>query len=90
MPPADAPALELDLVGLRCPLPALRTRKALRALRPGQRLVVRASDPLAGLDIPNAVREEGDRVEDQSREGAVFRFLLLRLPRPGEASHPAA
>ena len=28
---------KLDLAGLKCPLPALRTRKALKALTPGDR-----------------------------------------------------
>ena len=55
--------VELDLSGLKCPLPALRTRKALRALAPGARLAVTATDPLAGIDIPNVVREEGAALE---------------------------
>ena len=82
---AEQPASEtapqpvaLDLAGLKCPLPALRTRKALRGLAPGARLVVTCTDPLAGIDIPNVVREEGDRLEAQSREGALLRFVIRR------------
>ena len=70
--------VELDLTGLKCPLPALRTRKALRALPPGARLAVACTDPLAGIDIPNLVREEGAALEAQERAGSVFRFVIRR------------
>ncbi len=73
---AEQPTILLDLSGLKCPLPALRTRKALRALVPGGRLAVTATDPLAAIDIPNAAREEGAQVETVTRDGASTRFLI--------------
>ncbi|WP_232630863.1 sulfurtransferase TusA family protein [Methylobacterium sp. Leaf118] len=78
-PLAPSP-VELDLTGLKCPLPTLRTRKALRALAPGARLRVSCTDPLSGIDIPNLVREEGAALEAQERDGPVFRFLIRRAP----------
>ena len=69
-------AIHLDLTGLKCPLPVLRTRKALRGLAPGARLVVVCTDPLAAIDIPNLVREEGGRIEARTREGALLRFVI--------------
>lgn len=77
--PQAAP-VTLDLTGLKCPLPALRTRKALRAIVPGTRLAVTATDPLAGIDIPNVVREEGARIEAQLRDGEVIRFVIRSRP----------
>lgn len=50
----------LNLRGLKCPLPALKTRKALTRLASGDELVVECTDPLAGVDIPNLLRETGD------------------------------
>ena len=41
----------LNLRGLKCPLPALRTRKALSGVASGDLLIVECTDPLAGLDI---------------------------------------
>ncbi|TJV47644.1 MAG: response regulator SirA, partial [Mesorhizobium sp.] len=41
---------QLDLTGLKCPLPALKTRKALSGISPGERLEVRCTDPLAAID----------------------------------------
>jgi len=65
---------KLDLSGLKCPLPALKTRKALKALTGGDRLEVRCTDPLSVIDIPNLVRETGDEVEitEQTEQQIVF------------------
>lgn len=76
--------VELDLSGLKCPLPVLRTRRALRRLAPGSVLVVICTDPLAAIDVPHLVREEGDRLEAQERHDAAFRFTITRLHRPAE------
>ena len=58
---------KLDLTGLKCPLPALKTRKALKALTPGDLLEVHCTDPLSVIDIPNLIRETGDKVEITER-----------------------
>ena len=67
---------KLDLTGLKCPLPALRTRKALKALRPGDRLEVLCTDPLSVIDIPNLIQQTGDRVEIADRAEHRFVFLI--------------
>jgi tRNA 2-thiouridine synthesizing protein A len=36
---------KLDLTGLKCPLPALKTRKALKSVATGDRLEVHCTDP---------------------------------------------
>ena len=69
---------ELDLSGLKCPLPVLRTRKALLALSPGERLKVTCTDPLAGIDVPNLVRETGDVLEDQRDETTKISFVIRK------------
>lgn len=70
--------IELDLSGLKCPLPVLRTRKALRHLQPGDRLRVICTDPLASIDVPNLVRETGDVLEDQRQDGTRLSFLIRK------------
>jgi tRNA 2-thiouridine synthesizing protein A len=52
--------ISLDLRGLKCPLPALKTRKALDAAAPGSVVLVSCTDPLASVDLPNLARETGD------------------------------
>jgi tRNA 2-thiouridine synthesizing protein A len=66
--------LRLDLTGLKCPLPALMTAKALKTLAPGQMLEVHCTDPLSVIDIPSLVHKTGDRVEitDQTEQRIVF------------------
>ena len=70
---------ELDLRGLKCPLPALRTAKRLRTLRPGERLAVLTSDPLAPLDIAHLCRERGDALlASEALPDGGNRFLIRR------------
>ena len=67
---------KLDLTGLRCPLPVLKTRKALKALSAGDRLEVHCTDPLSVIDIPNLIRETGDRVEIAEGAEKLFVFMI--------------
>ena len=67
---------KLDLTGLRCPLPALKTRKALKSVLPGNFLEVHCTDPLSVIDIPNLIRETGDKVEITERDENRTVFLI--------------
>jgi len=68
----------LDLRGLNCPLPVLRTRKMLRRLAHGCRLIVECTDPLAVIDIPHLLRETGDTLEHQEASNGLFIFHIKR------------
>jgi tRNA 2-thiouridine synthesizing protein A len=70
---------KLDLTGLKCPLPALKTRKALKSLKPGDVLEVHCTDPLSVIDIPNLIRETGDKVEITERAGQRIVFLIEKV-----------
>jgi tRNA 2-thiouridine synthesizing protein A len=67
---------KLDLTGLKCPLPALKTRKALKALSRGDVLEVHCTDPLSVIDIPNLIRETGDKVEISELAEQTIVFLI--------------
>jgi tRNA 2-thiouridine synthesizing protein A len=67
---------KLDLTGLRCPLPALKTRKALKSLVPGDRLEVHCTDPLSVIDIPNLIRVTGDGVAVDRRAEKLIVFTI--------------
>lgn len=75
---APAEAVLLDLKGLKCPLPALKTRKALSRIASGERLSVVCTDPMAGIDIPNLLRETGDVLEDQQQGDGTLTFLVRK------------
>ena len=68
-----------DLTGLKCPLPALKTRKALKSMRPGERLEVECTDPLAVIDIPNLLNEIGDSLESTQRDGDRIVFVIEKM-----------
>ncbi len=74
--PLDAPIL--DLRGLKCPLPVLKTRKALRELSAGSRLWVEATDPLSAIDIPHFCSERGHLLIDYAENDGVRKFLIER------------
>jgi tRNA 2-thiouridine synthesizing protein A len=68
----------LNLRGLKCPLPALRTRKALGAMAPGDTLIVECTDPLAGIDIPNLLNQTGDTLENTLKDKRLLTFRIKK------------
>ena len=68
----------LDLSGFKCPLPALKTRKALKGIAVGDQLEVRCTDPLAGIDIPNLIRETGDQIVSQQQTDLYIIFVIAK------------
>jgi tRNA 2-thiouridine synthesizing protein A len=81
---------KLDLSGLKCPLPALKTRKALKPLKAGDVLEVCCTDPLSVIDIPNLVRETGDRVEITARDEQCIVFMIEKTDRVIEKQNRTA
>jgi tRNA 2-thiouridine synthesizing protein A len=74
-------SLSLDLIGLKCPLPVLRTRKALRKLADGVRLDVACTDPLSVIDIPHLLRQTGDTLEGVEEKDDVVTFRIRRVKK---------
>ena len=66
----------LDLRGLKCPLPALFAK---RALRHGEsEIEVVTDDPMAPIDVPHMCRQEGFDVVSIVRDGELARIILKR------------
>lgn len=68
----------LDCRGLKCPLPATLTEKALAGATAGDVLIVECTDPLAAIDIPNLLRRTGDTLEDKSAGGTLLTFRIRK------------
>jgi tRNA 2-thiouridine synthesizing protein A len=68
----------VSLRGLKCPLPALRTRKILSGMQSGDALTIECTDPLAAIDIPNLLRQTGDALEDKAEAGGVLTFRIRK------------
>lgn len=76
--PAADPSPVLDLRGLKCPLPVLRTRKAFASLSPGAALTVLCTDPMSAIDIPHLMHETGNAVEGREVAAGVLTFRLRK------------
>ena len=55
---------------------------ALKSVQPGGLLEVHRTDPLAVIDIPNLIRETGDRIDITERNESRIVFLIEKAPRP--------
>ena len=69
---------ELDVKGLACPLPILRTKKALAEMPSGQTLRVIATDAHAADDFQAFARQTGNVLLSSKENNAVFEFIFRR------------
>ena len=67
---------DLDVKGLNCPLPILRTKKALAEMETGQVLRVRATDPGSVKDFAAFAKQTGNELLEQNEENRVYEFDL--------------
>ncbi|WP_153144806.1 sulfurtransferase TusA family protein [Dechloromonas sp. H13] len=67
---------DLDVKGLNCPLPILRTKKTLAEMESGQVLRVLATDPGSLKDFPAFAKQTGNELVEQLEVNRVFEFYL--------------
>ncbi|WP_028536726.1 sulfurtransferase TusA family protein [Paludibacterium yongneupense] len=73
------PDRTLDLSGLNCPLPILRTKKALAGMASGTTLEVIATDPGAPGDFSAFCRQTGNTLlQSETTEAGKFRMVVQR------------
>jgi len=70
--------VEVDCVGMLCPLPVMKARKRLMAMDPGQVLAVLATDAMAAVDLPHFCAEQGHRFLSAQTDGSATRYLIRR------------
>lgn len=69
---------ELDARGLNCPLPILRTKKALTGMASGQVLKVLATDPGSVKDFAAFSRQTGNPLLSSEAANGEFVFFLKK------------
>lgn len=69
---------ELDVQGLSCPLPILRTKKALKTVAAGETLKVVATDPGSVKDMATFCQQTGNRLVDSREDNGVYTFIIER------------
>ena len=70
--------LEVDAIGMNCPLPILRAKKALATMQSGEVLKVKATDSGAAHDFPAFAKQTGNELLSSATEGDVMVFFLKR------------
>ena len=75
MPTADK---ELDCRGMNCPLPILKTKKAIEELSEGQVLKMIATDPGSVNDIAAWTRRTGHELMDSEQNGGEYTYFLRK------------
>ena len=66
----------LDAKGLNCPLPILKTKKALKEVPSGEVLEVLSTDPGSVADFQAFCRTTGNQLVESSDDDGVYRFVI--------------
>jgi len=69
---------ELDTSGLNCPMPIMRTKKALKDMQSGQVLRVIATDPGTAKDMEAFAKQTGSELLESGSEGNSYIFRLKK------------
>ena len=70
--------MSLNLKGLSCPMPIIKTAKAMKELAPGQLLEVFATDPGSVPDFKAWAQTTGNALVESNQVGGVFHFVLKK------------
>jgi tRNA 2-thiouridine synthesizing protein A len=68
----------LDCSGMACPMPILKTKKAIDALQLGQVLKMIATDPGSRADMEAFARKTGHELVASAKEGDKFIFYVKK------------
>lgn len=68
----------LDVKGLNCPLPILRTKKAMKDIAVDAVLEVHATDPGSVKDMEAFCKQTGNELVSTGEAGGVYKFQIKR------------
>ncbi len=77
---------QLDCKGLCCPMPVVKTKKAMKEMAPGEVLEMVATDPGSIPDMEAWARQTGNKLLEATDEGGTFRFLIEKKGAESTAS----
>lgn len=69
---------EFDASGLSCPLPIVKTKKALADMTSGQVLRVISTDPGSVADMAAFAEQTGNALLEQGSEGGKYVFFMKK------------
>jgi tRNA 2-thiouridine synthesizing protein A len=68
----------LDLKGLSCPLPIVKTAQAMKEIASGDLVEALATDPGSVADFAAWAKTTGNELVERTTEDGVFRFVIRR------------
>ncbi|RFU61644.1 sulfurtransferase TusA family protein [Peribacillus glennii] len=68
----------LDAKGLACPMPIVKTKKAINDLQSGQVLEVHATDKGAKADLTAWAKSSGNELLNHEEENNVLKFWIKK------------
>lgn len=69
----------LDATGLSCPMPVVKTKKAMDELQSGDILEIHATDKGATSDLTAWVKSSGHELLEQKEEESLFKFWIKKV-----------
>jgi tRNA 2-thiouridine synthesizing protein A len=69
---------QLDLKGLSCPMPIVKTAQAMKLLATGQVVEILATDAGSVSDFAAWCRTTGNELIEQTEEAGVYRFIVRK------------
>ncbi len=70
--------VELNCQGMNCPLPILKTKKAIDGMKSGEVLKMMATDPGSVNDMASWSNRTGNDVVEHTEEGGVHTFYIKK------------
>ena len=68
----------LDCKGQNCPMPVLKTKKALDGMQAGETILIEITDKGSKTDIPALLKRTGNELVELTEAGGVFKFLIKK------------
>jgi tRNA 2-thiouridine synthesizing protein A len=87
--PSPIPDRVLDTIGLFCPVPIIKTAKAMKEMKAGEVLLLVSDDRGVLVDLPAWCRMAKEELVQMTEEAAIVR-ALVRKTDPARRSTPAA
>ncbi|MBI4669794.1 MAG: sulfurtransferase TusA family protein [Elusimicrobia bacterium] len=69
----------LDCVGLFCPMPIMKTKQELDAMKSGEILEILADDPAFEKDLPAWCKATGEKFLGLTKENGIFKGYVKKL-----------
>ena len=66
----------LDTKGMNCPLPILKTKKAIKGLNDGDTIKVESTDPGSVKDFEAFCRSTGNKLVDSAEANGVYTYII--------------